>query len=92
MKNTNLQVYEAQQTGPRYIIIKVLDSYTKEHVLKSVLETTCLHRNNRNDNWLLNINIKMQIQLRDIFKVLKEKTINLESYVQWNYLWEMKLK
>lgn len=50
MKNTNLQVYEAQQTGPRYIIIKVLDSYTKEHVLKSVLETTCLHRNNRNDN------------------------------------------
>lgn len=50
MKNTNLQVYEAQQTGPTYIRIKVLDSYTKEHVLKSVLETTHLHRNNRNDN------------------------------------------
>lgn len=90
MKNTNLQAYEAQQTVPRYIIIKVLDSYTKEHILKSVLETTRLHRNNRNDNWLLNI--KMQSQLRDIFKVLKEKTINLESYIQWNYLWEMKLK
>jgi len=73
--------------------LDILESYTKEHLLKAVLETThYLHRNNTNDNWLLDGNIRRQSQLKDIFKVLKEKTVNLESYIQWNYLREMKLK
>lgn len=83
MKDVRPQIYETQQTQgriyarktrPKYIIVKMLERYAKEPMLKADIETCHINKNSTNDSdFLLEIWEDLK-QLNNIFKVLKEKT------------------